>query len=194
MNRSLIFFTIVLFSFISSCSDKQVSIDEQSEIDTASTEMFNFEDYIEDVRSKYRSSDKLIAFEFEFVDDKNIKIKSFSALEGIDATIALATTNINTDFKKTNASLNKSSNCSQKDVSKGNCYEITCHGAGSSTTSKCTGGAFGSCLKKGKACLESGGCIELCKVSPRIYYIPPVFDEDSILKSPEQLHLFVGEN
>ena len=181
---TLLVLTMVLFS---ACTKNQ---EENFDLNDSNLGNVNFENYLEEIRVKYKNSDKIIALEFEYIDDVNVQIKDFSELSGIEATLALATSNIN--LVEDSLALSK---CSSRDKSRNNCYTLTCHTGSGSSSSQCTGGAFGSCLSAGKACLDKGGCVEVCRLPPRLLYIPLMLDEDSKeIVISEQFHLFAGED
>lgn len=193
--KHLSLFFILFALILNSCTKNQEEVTNSSKINLTDGE-YNFDNYMENIRNIYNGTDKVIAVEFELTSDDNIQIKKFSELQGVEATLALVTSKINLSDN----SFLKSGGCSDKDISKGNCYEISCHSTTGTTTSRCTGGAFGSCLGIGKDCLEAGGCVEVCKVPPRVLYIPAEFKEIDIdndikeLITPEQFHFFVGES
>ncbi|WP_237274726.1 hypothetical protein [Tenacibaculum ovolyticum] len=156
---SLFFITIVCFI---GCSKENDSLNDN-------LETHNFEDYINSLSEKFSKEGKVVAVEFNFVNDTDIEILKTVKLDETSATLALMTSSSISDK---NLYQRGGKGCSKKDISKGNCYQITCTNNGKSTTGKCTGGVFGSCLSIGKDCLNAGGCTTLCKIPAKIIYIP----------------------
>lgn len=179
---------IVFTVFFISCDNDENAVNINNK---ASLGVHNLQEYIDNLSNEYSGTEKIVAIEFNFVGNEEIEILKRAELEGISATLALATTkNANQ-----NNLASRGDDCSTKDVSKGKCYQITCHSSnGTSTTSRCTGGAFGTCLKKGSACLDAGGCVEICKVKPRLIFIPKDIIKKEEAGNLDQLIFFPGED
>lgn len=187
-----LFFSLIFYS----CSDNitktdQIKIDDAS-VNLLSNGEFNFEEYIEGIRTTYQYSDKIIAVNYEFIDNHNIKVKTFHEMDLLEASLGLMFSDI--DFTSENT-YSKSKGCSKDDISSGECYEVTCHNNGKSTTSRCTFSLIGGCARIGKDCIDAGGCVEACKVPPLVYYIPRTIieKETNDTLSVDQFHFFPGK-
>ena len=180
---------LTLFTlFFMSCNNNENGVITDNK---ASLGVHNLEEYIDNLSNEYSGKEKIVAIEFTFIDDREIDIKEKFELEGIAATLALVTTkNANQNYFS-----RAGDDCSKKDVSKGKCYQFTCNNSdGTSTTLRCTGGALGTCLKKGSSCLDSDGCVEICKINPRLIFVPGKKLTDEEVPGLNHIIFFPGED
>ena len=191
-----LYYILVIFIFVACTKDSEVNVEnsaaqKDSRIANFVGKTFSFDEVLEALSTNYKGKDKIALLEFEFLDsDGNLTVSKHSELDGFAAAFVLAMYETNEKVNPQKSFRYSSDDgCTEKQKQKQKCYDITCYNEdGTSTTTRC-GGMIG-CSSTIKGCLDSGGCVEACRVPPSVMYIP----EYDVVEKIDRVLLFPGKD